>query len=142
MLPPHGCTIYQHRPNECQEFSCVWLENLTLGEEWKPVRSKIVLYAIDDGARLIAHVDPGSPNAWRQQPYYDQLKSWARRGIRSGPKVVVRIGNRLIAILPDRDVDLGLVAKGDGIVIGKSMSAAGGKQFVAYKVPADELPQG
>ena len=72
--PPHGCGIYETRPGECRDFSCVWLENESLGEEWKPARSKIVLYFIDKGARLIAHVDPGSPNVWRQAPYYERLK--------------------------------------------------------------------
>lgn len=133
--PPNGCTIYDTRPTECREFSCAWLDSPTLSEEWKPARSKIVLYAIDGGARLIAHVDPGSPNVWREQPFYDQLKSWSRRGIRSGPSVVVRIDNRLIAILPDRDVDLGRVGAGDGIFIGERMTPAG-PRYVAEVVRA------
>ena len=131
---PNGCTIYQGRPKECREFACLWLEDQRLGDEWKPAHSKIVLYVVDNGARLIALVDPGSPHAWRRQPYYDQLKAWARRGIRSGPKVVVRIDSRLIAILPDRDVDLGRLAKGDGIFIGVRMTPEG-PRYVAEKVP-------
>ena len=138
--PPHGCTIYNDRPNECREFACVWLENPTLSEDWKPASSKIVLYFIDNGSRLIAHVDPGSPDVWRRQPYYDQLKAWARRGIRSKPKVVVRIENRLIAILPDRDVDLGRVAEGDQIFIGERWTPSG-PRYVAEKLPRAEVPE-
>lgn len=138
--PPHGCTIYDTRPQECRDFACVWLESKVLGEEWKPSRSKIVLYLIDDGSRLIAHVDNGAPNAWREQPYYDQLKLWARRGMRSGPKVVVRVGERLVAILPDRDVDLGRVAKGDTIFIGEKLTPTG-LRYVAEIVRPSAIRQ-
>lgn len=130
---PSGCTIYDRRPQECRDFACGWLENPALGPDWQPSRCKIVLYFIDDGARLIAHVDRGTPDAWRREPYYGQLRSWARRWIRTGPKVVVRIGSRLIAILPDRDVDLGNVAKGETIFIGERMTPAG-PRYVAEKV--------
>jgi hypothetical protein len=135
--PPHGCTIYDTRPQECRDFACVWLESKVLGDEWKPSRSKIVLYLVEDGRRLIAHVDAGTPNAWREKLYYDQLKLWARRGIRSGPSVVVRVGDRLIAILPDRDVDLGRVAKGDGIFIGERLTSSG-PRYVAEVIPASD----
>lgn len=134
--PPRGCTIYDARPAECRDFACVWLDSPGLSDEWRPSRSKIVLYAIDGGARLIAHVDPGSPNAWREQPFFDQLKRWARQGIRSGPSVVVRIDHRLIAILPDRDVDLGRVAAGDRIFIGERVTPSG-LRYVAEVLPAD-----
>lgn len=135
--PPGGCTIYEGRPQECRDFACLWLESNALGEEWKPVRSKIVLYLVDD-SRLIAHVDAGSPNAWRAEPYYGQLKVWARRGMKTGPKVVVRVADRLFAILPDQDVDLGRVAKGDGIFIGERMTPAG-PRYVAEVIPAASI---
>lgn len=133
--PGVGCGIYADRPQECRDFACAWLENQQLGDEWQPIRSKIVLYFIDDGARLIAHVDSGSPNAWRERPYYEQLKAWSRRWFRSGPKVVVRVGERIIAILPDADVDLGRPAKGDSIFIGEVRTPTG-PRFVAQRIPA------
>lgn len=136
--PPAGCTIYDSRPQECRDFACLWYESAVLGEEWKPIRSKIVLYLVDD-ERLVAHVDPGSPNAWRADPFYAQLKEWSRRGMKTGPKVVVRVGERLFAILPDRDVDLGRVAKGDGIFIGERMTPEG-RRYVAEVIPASAIP--
>lgn len=131
--PPNGCTIYQSRPQECRDFSCLWRETASMGEEWKPTRSRIVLYLIDDGARLIAHVNPSTPHAWRQEPYYQQLKAWSRKWVKTGPKVVVRIERRLIVILPDEDVDLGVVDKGEAIFIGEEMTPTGPRS-VARKV--------
>ena len=122
--PPGGCRIYDSRPTECRSFSCVWLESAVLGPEWWPVRSKMVLYLLDGGTRLMVHVDPGSPGIWRQPPYHAQLRAWADRSNRiGGPSVVVRVGEKLIAILPDEDVDLGRVARGDQIFIGRRIVA-------------------
>lgn len=53
--------------------------------------------------------------------------------------IVVRVGERLVAILPDRDVDLGHVAKGDGIFIGERMTP-GGPSYVAEAVSAAGNP--
>ena len=138
-LPGKGCAIYDRRPQECHDFSCAWLETRELGEEWRPARSRIVLYQTDGGARLIAHVDPGSPNAWRQRPYYQALKLWARQRMPRNQQVVVRIENRIIAILPDRDVDLGQLAPGDLVFIGR-VSTPRGAEYVARKVPPRESP--
>lgn len=122
--PPLGCSIYDSRPGECRTFSCVWLESAVLGSEWWPARSKMVLYLIDDGTRLMVHVDPGSPGVWQQSPYHAQLRAWAGRSLRiGGPTVVVRIGERLIAVLPDEDVDLGRVFRGDSVFIGERLVA-------------------
>ena len=135
--PGRGCAIYHQRPGECRDFSCLWLDNDRLGEEWKPSRSKIVLYRMDEGRRLVAHVDANAPGVWRQEPYYQQLKAWARLMANGGPQVVVRVGDRIIAILPNRDVDLGVLAAGDLIFIGQVATPAG-LDYVARKLSAAE----
>jgi hypothetical protein len=58
-------------------------------------------------------VDPQRPDAWRREPYYSKFKEMARRSAASRLVVMVFIGVRAWAIYPDRDVDLGLAAKGD-----------------------------
>jgi hypothetical protein len=135
-VKPNGCAIYDQRPQECRDFSCGWLESSSLGPEWQPSRCKIVLYVSEDGARMIAQVDLGTPNAWREEPYYRQLKAWARQWIKTGPNVVVRIGSRVVVVLPDRDVDLGRVAKGEKIFIGERMTTAG-PRYVAEKIAGE-----
>ena len=39
-----GCTIYEHRPEMCQQYQCVWLQQPALFPEWfRPDKSKIIV---------------------------------------------------------------------------------------------------
>jgi hypothetical protein len=102
----------------------------SFGPEWKPDRAKFVTYVQGNGVNLQIAVDPGFPNAWRKEPYYGRIKQWAREGAQDGRFVYVRIGARLIAVLPDRDQDLGQVDPGDDIFVARRRDAAG----FAYEV--------
>ena len=73
-----GCRIHGAHPAECKEFYCGYLTNPALDEHWAPIKSKIVLaYDEQHAPRLSVHVDPARPNAWREEPYYSQIKRWA-----------------------------------------------------------------
>src|SRR5262245_31688695 len=79
--PGHGCTIYDMRPPVCRAFACQWLVNSSLGMEWLPTRSKMVLRNVPSAGGLVLNVsvDPGYPNAWRKSPYYEHLKHLSTR---------------------------------------------------------------
>lgn len=96
----------------------------------------MVIVLDNDGNRLAIHVDPAVPNAWREQPFYADIKQWARL-VASGKQVVVCIGTRHIVILPDEDVDLGPVADDERVVTGEVMED-GRRRMVAMKVRADD----
>lgn len=115
--PGKGCGIHATRPTVCRGFYCEWMISKGLGAEWKPERSRFVLAKTNDGRRLTAHVDPGYPAAWKASPYYENFKIWAAEGLRQNPmhQVDVMIGERLIVVLPDRDVDVGAVASDEVI---------------------------
>jgi hypothetical protein len=132
--PGKGCRAYSDRPAECRSFICHWLVAPHLGDEWKPNRSKIVLAGQGDGNRILAHVDPGSPSAWKASPYYERLKEWARNGLRSDPQVVVIVvvKGHVTVVLPDKDVDLGPFDSGR-ITISKTMTPAG-LEYTAEKI--------
>jgi hypothetical protein len=115
--PPRGCAIYAERPLECENFNCLWLVNPKLGEEWKPSRCKMVLVTDLDGRRLVAHVDPQQPDAWKRRPYYAMLKDWAARSLSFRGQVIAAVGRHMHMILPDRDVDLGIVGLDEFIVL-------------------------
>lgn len=110
-----GCGIYDERPQECRTFRCLWLMRPQLGDEWQPNRSHIVLFFANDGSQLIASVDPAYPDAWRKPRFHQTLRDWSRRGLNDGLQVLVKIGQRVVVVLPDRDVDLGIVADAERV---------------------------
>lgn len=112
-----GCKIHGAHPAECKYFHCGYLTNAALDERWAPARSKIVLaYDESHAPRLSIYVDSARPNAWRQEPYYSQIKRWAAAAAAQRAQVIVWQGRSTIAVLPDRDQDLGEVRPDQFIV--------------------------
>lgn len=78
-----GCTVYDDRPEDCREFECLWLvsqrdpEMESFPLSLRPDKSKVVLYPQPDGESVTAHVDPGSPAAWREPVMFEILKKLA-----------------------------------------------------------------
>lgn len=100
--PGHGCSIYQSRPPVCRSYECLWLFDQALGDEWKPSKSRMVLalLSLDGGLLLDVNVDREYPDAWKQPPYYGQLKALtARVGVQ------VNVGNRHWAVMATDDVE-------------------------------------
>lgn len=135
--PGKGCGFYENRPDECRIFECGFLTMTGMTEEWRPSKSKIVLVGELGGARIAAHVDPGSPGAWRREPYYSQLKQWARQAASQRMQVIVCVGRHCYVILPDRDVDLGIVAD-DEIVLTVVEPTPAGARLDAVKIRKDD----
>jgi len=111
-----GCTIYDARPGECRRYFCHWMVDANLSDEWKPDRSKFTL-AVNAGGHITAFVDPGLPGAWRQSPYFETFKRWAAEGVRARPPrvVMVRVGARGTVVLPEREVDIGIIGPNESI---------------------------
>ncbi len=128
-----GCGIYETRPQECRDFMCAWLESHTLDERWKPSLCKFVVSAEPGNVNLKVSVDPARPDAWRKEPFYSYFKAWVGSRIERGGKVVILNGKRAIAVLPDRDVDLGECNEDDRVVIFRADTPRG-PVFDARKV--------
>jgi hypothetical protein len=141
-LPGKGCGIYQTRPYTCRGHYCEWMISKGLGPEWKPDKAKFVLFGSNAGRRLTAHVDPGYPSAWRRSPYYENLRAWAAQGVQKTPEmhlIDVMIRDYTIVILPDRDVEVGVVAADELVTLDKRMTAAG-NVFEVRKIKAQTQP--
>jgi hypothetical protein len=124
--PRSGCKIYGDRPGECRTFYCGYLTNPALEEAWAPSRSRMVLtYDELQAPRLSVHVDPARAGVWRSEPYYAQLKRWARAAAAARGQVIVWQGRKAIAVLPDRDKDLGEVRADQYIVTTEIMGRDG-----------------
>jgi hypothetical protein len=132
-----GCRIYDRRPSECRSFHCGYLKWPMAGEHWFPARSKMVIVSELGGNRVAIHVDPGRPTAWRQSPYYEEIRQWAILAAERTQQVVVLVGRRAIVVLPDREVDLGLVEDDEHIITFERRGPFG-SSLEALKLKADD----
>jgi hypothetical protein len=90
-----------------------------------------------EGGRLAVRVDPGRPDAWRKIFYYEELKRWATLAAERRDQVAIFINKRAIVILPDRDVDLGIV-EDDELVVNVERKGPAGTIFDAIKIKRDD----
>jgi hypothetical protein len=135
-----GCTIYETRPPVCRNYFCSWILDSRLGPEWYPLTSKMILSLENSGSRLCVRVEPSHADVWRREPYYSQIKQWSRVAVEARQQIIVYIRKRVIAILPDKDVDFGDVELGEQIWIGAQDTPAG-RIWNAAKIPADVAPE-
>lgn len=112
-----GCGIHETRGDECRNYHCGWLIDGSLGPEWHPETSHIVITYDLDGRRLNAHADPLYPDAWLNEPYYTQLKNWAAMALPRNGQVVAYVEKDASVFLPDRHVELGVMGAEDYIFI-------------------------
>jgi hypothetical protein len=110
-----GCGIHEARPPVCRAFWCQWIENDQLGPEWKPEISKFVLSIYPGTNSLAVTVDPAQPAAWRREPYLSGLRRFAGAALQQGDQVIVFVGDRGTAVLPDGEQELGRIMPGDRI---------------------------
>jgi hypothetical protein len=85
-----------------------------LGPEWKPEKAKFILCPDQEQKDVFnVAVDPAFPDAWTKPPFLAAIKSWVQEGAELGRYLIVRIGSRWLAVLPDRIVELGHGEGGD-----------------------------
>jgi hypothetical protein len=128
-----GCGIHATRPQVCRDFFCQWIYNPALGPEWKPERARFVLSIYPGSNTLLVSADPGAPAAWRGPLYLPSLRRWAEAALAQGDQVLVFTGNRAVAVLPDREAELGEIGPGDRIV---SLKAPGGYDVLVERAVA------
>ncbi len=130
-----GCTIHATRPQSCRDFYCGYLQSDALTEEWLPAKVRFIVVGEPSG--IVLYVDPGQPDAWKDAPFYERIKSWSLSGVPRNRQVTVRIGRRAIAVLPDKDVDLGEMEPGDRIIC-EARRGPLGRVYSAHKVKKAE----
>ncbi len=103
----------------------MWMTASWLADEWKPERSKFVLTTDPATRNLLVQVDPGQPRAWRQDPFYAQFKRWAQSALAENKHVIVFVNKAATVVLPDRDVEVGIIGPGDSLSFQKRVTAHG-----------------
>jgi hypothetical protein len=112
--PGRGCLIYPTRPEECRNYSCLWLIDPRFGEHWKPSRSKLVQTLSEDGIEI--RCDPGFPDAWRKEPFRSEMTRLAQAGETEDVTVLVIAGQRMTLVTGTHEFDLGVVGPDERIV--------------------------
>lgn len=128
-----GCEIYAQRPQRCRDFLCGYLVWDAVPDHWLPARSRIIVIS-ELGFRINFTVDPAAPNRWREAPWHAEIKALSVLAFRQNRQVLVTVGNKVIALLPDREVDLGVVAEDEVVVTGRRGDGSWG----AAKVRKDD----
>ena len=85
-----GCDAYAMRPATCRDFFCLWRTDATLGDEWEPRLSRMMMYA--QGPQLTVLVEPEAGAIWREPAYLGWLEARARALKAQGGYVVVYAG--------------------------------------------------
>ena len=131
-----GCRIYPERPSSCRAFHCGYLMFPYLDARWFPAKARIVVAF--QATRLAIHVDPARPAAWRQEPFYSQIRGWALQGARTRRQVLVWQGNEVIALLPDGEKSLGAVRDDQLIITREKRGPDGRMRWDAFVAERDD----
>lgn len=100
-----GCGIYDHRPQACVNYICLWLDSQRrpevepLPERLKPSACKVVMGWPwgEDRETLFVYPYPDFPNAWRRGAVAQHLRLILSRG----GKVVIVLKKHRIALKGD-----------------------------------------
>lgn len=111
-----GCTIYEARPHPCRIFYCGYRKVPHLDERWKPSKAKFLVNYESSRNRIVIHADPARPGAWRNEPYISTIRQWAKNAVRENGLVLVWTGDSAVAVLPDREKNLGRVGENQKLV--------------------------
>ena len=131
------CKIYDTRPLACRQFYCGYLINAPLGEHWKPTSSKMVLDYEADANRIVVHVDSSRPGAWREEPFYAEIKRWAATAAKNRGQVLVWQGREAIVVLPNSEKNLGPV-RHDQYVVSIERDGPAGPEFEVMILDSDD----
>lgn len=86
----HGCRIYSDRPEGCRKFECLWLQNETFPEDFRPDRIHATIHTTTDGNTPLIHIDPQTPDHYR----YGRLGQFVNGCRNSGLDVIIVAGDR------------------------------------------------
>jgi hypothetical protein len=134
--PGKGCAIHDNLPHQCAVFNCRWRTEQAMLPHWKPEQCKMVVTVNPRNNYIYVRVDPGTPSAWRKQPYYDRLRQLARTNLELGAHIVVFVNDQATLIMPDQDVPLGPMKPTDGFSVRRVLGPNG----PTYEVRRGEAP--
>lgn len=135
-----GCKIHATRPIHCRQFFCLWRMDASIPDDWKPERSKLAISIFPDNGFVYVQVDPGSPQAWRREPYFTGLKRWSESLLPKGRHLIVFVNDKATLIMPTGPVFMGAMSPGEGFMVRERLTGAG-KTYEVERVPQSSASQ-
>lgn len=132
-----GCNIHQLRPKACRTFSCVWLAENWLGDEWRPTACKFVMAYEYDGGALVVYPDPGALNSWRAEPFHTALRAIAEKHLTENRLVIISEPKRRFVLTPDQEIPVGKPQDVLGWHINWTSSPEGPRLHIDFEVMTD-----
>ena len=132
-----GCNIYETRPEECRAFYCGWMVDASIPDYWAPKQSRMLLAYNTTQNQVMLHVDAGRPDAWRAQPYFNDIQNMARHAATRGRMFLLRNGREVWALLPQGAKNLGAV-RDDQIALSLRQNTPAGPRFDVIVVEPDD----
>ena len=123
--PGKGCSIHANVPDPCRDFFCLWMNDGSMPEEWRPDRARFVLTIYPTNGFVYGQVDPGAPGAWRKQPYYDALRKMARALLEERRHLIMFVGEEATLVMPDDTLPLGRMTAQDNFRIEQTFGPKG-----------------
>ena len=133
-----GCKIYDTRPPDCQSFFCLWRIDKAIPVNWKPDVAKFVITTFPGNGFIYVQVDPGSPQAWRKEPYFSHFKKWSEQLLPMRRHILVFVNTNATLIMPTGPVPIGPMSPEEGFVVRERFTATGKDYTVerAQQAPA------
>lgn len=128
-----GCKIYDERPPQCRAFVCLWLQDVSVPEGWKPENSKITFSVYPGTGFIYGQVDPGAPMAWCKEPILSGLRAWSEKLLQERRHLLIFVNDKATLIMPTGPVSIGPMSPQDGFVIRETFTAKG-KDYIATRV--------
>jgi hypothetical protein len=135
--PGKGCGIWDTRPQGCADYFCYWLINKTMGSEWKPDVAKFIVHWEENHVLASIIMDPGSPHAWKREPYHSVIIKWADQRMSEGKGLVLIIGDTKFIITPDSVVPITHHAKETSYSFSRKNVNGKIEYNIGAKVPQD-----
>ncbi len=132
--PGRGCRIHEDRPDQCREFFCLWLTDADIPLDWKPERTKVVLSVFPENGFVYGQVDPGSPQAWRKEPYFSELKRLSASLLKQNRHLIMFVNRDATLIMPTGAVPMGQMSPLDGFIV-RPVFSDGGPGYEVERVP-------
>ncbi len=102
-----GCRIYETRPAECVQFTCLWLTDEGFPLEFRPTRAKFVTYRHVNNGCIVVDCDAPARNVHLDRKYAPMFARMAATLEPQGAFLTVCYGKEIHAITPQGIYDFG-----------------------------------